>query len=223
MNAEVTPLQQPETVTELTADQPRVNGVFDVPAPGRVAGWAIDRSDPSAAVRVEIYREGVCVGSVKADRYRKDLEKGGIGTGRYGFAMDLDPPIVPGMNFTIEARAITDDGVTGPLRATGSALPLADPKTRLLEQTFMRLCDLSRKIDRVAARADVSKGQIDPEMLTSQLDRIELVQIRLEQAMAAREPLEIQGELQGLRLISKLALLVGLVALGTGLYSIFGG
>jgi hypothetical protein len=223
MNAEVTPLRPPATATEPSADQPRVNGVFDIPAPGRVAGWAIDRSDPSATVEVEIFREGVRVGSVKADRYRKDLENGGIGTGRYGFAMDLDPPLVPGMNFTIEARAITDDGVGGPLRATGSALSPADPETRLREQTFVRLCDLSRKLDRVAARADDPKGQIDPELLTSQLDRLELVQIRLEQAMAAREPLEIQNELQGLRLISKLALVVGLVALGTGLYSIFGG
>ena len=65
---------------------PRVYGVVDVVRPDRIAGWAIDRADSAAAVDVDIRREGRLVATVRADRPRRDLEKGGVGTGRYGFA-----------------------------------------------------------------------------------------------------------------------------------------
>ena len=48
--------------------------------------------------------------TVHADRHRRDLERGGVGTGRYGFVCELDPPLQPGFEFTVSATARTADG-----------------------------------------------------------------------------------------------------------------
>lgn len=219
MNAEVTPLRPPQP----PAEQARLNGVYDIPASGRVSGWAIDRSDPSAVVQVEVYREGTRIGTAQADRYRKDLEQGGIGTGRYGFTLDLDPPLAPGMNFTIEVRAVTDDGITGPLRATGSAASPEDPNTRVLERTFLRVAELSRQLDRVAFAPSSAPAPGNAVELEAAIERIELVQARLEMALASTEPPQSGSEARGLQALAKGAMLVALIALAVGLYSIFGG
>lgn len=219
MNADVTPLRPPQQQTE----QLRLNGVYDIPALGRVAGWAIDRADPSASVQVEVYREGKRIGTTQADRYRKDLEQGGIGTGRYGFTMDLDPPLGPGMAFTIEVRAVAQDGANGPLRATGSAVSPEDPATRILERTFMRVAELSERMDSVSATPVAVPDPPDTVALEAALERIELVQARLELTLASSDVPESGSEARGLQVIAKLSMLVGTVALAVGLYSIFGG
>ncbi len=100
----------PSGVDEATLG-PRLYGVIDVIKPDRIAGWAIDRSDSQAALMIDIAREGVPVGTVRADRSRKDLERGGVGTGRYGFAFEMTPPLEPGFEFTVSATARAADGV----------------------------------------------------------------------------------------------------------------
>ncbi|RBO55164.1 hypothetical protein DSD19_00540 [Rhodovulum sp. BSW8] len=203
--------------------QPRVNGVYDLPAPGRIAGWAIDRADPSAAVAVEIYREGRLAAKTRADRHRPDLERGGIGTGRYGFSVELDPPVEPGLAFTLSVRAVTGDGTAGALRATGAALPSDDPDRRVLEVVFARVAALGTEIADLRGALARHDDPADLQDIARALDRIELVQARLELAAAGTDGAAAPDPLAGLRRMVVAALALGGTALALGLWSLFAG
>lgn len=160
------------------AAQPRVNGVVDVLRSNRIAGWAIDRADASATVRVEILREGRPWRSVMADRHRPDLEKGGIGTGRYGFGVEIDPPVEPGLEFTVQAIAFTADGQSAPLKPVGSAEQAVPPELRLLVRLMASVEDLKSGLQLPEAPNDA---------LIEIAQRLELAQARLEAAITAIE------------------------------------
>lgn len=190
----------------------RINGVIDVPRPGRVSGWAIDRSDPEAVVTVQIAREGRPLGEVRADAYRADLERGGIGTGRYGFSFDLDTPLEPGFEFTVTATAVADDGTSGELRRIGRAKLAEDPARRLAERLFEEVFRLRMAIGSGMRTAD---APFDDAMA-----RIEVVQARIEAALATSEPPQ-RSSTGGLVAAVGLSLLIGLASLGLGLWSLF--
>ncbi len=203
-----------DAATEDTDAHGRINGVVDVPRRGRVAGWAIDRSDPEAGVTVRITREGRVVGEVRADQHRPDLERGGIGTGRYGFALDLDPPLEPGLEFTVAASARADDGTTAELRRVGRVRLAEDPARRLAERSFEELWQLRGMVALQSPIADAS--------IRRELDRIELVQARLETALSSIEPPERPGN-RGLVAAVAFALAVATASLGLGIWSIVAG
>lgn len=204
------------------AVEARVNGVFDLPAPNRVAGWAIDRADPDASVEVEVYNGGVLLGRARADRYRADLERGGIGTGRYGYAIDIDPPIAPGMAFALSARALTGDGVSGALRATGAAAPSEDPQRALLERTFAETSALRAEVDKLRRSIETRREPADIAEIAAALERIEVVQARLDGVAATSEPPDDPSVGPGLRLAVGIALAMSALALVLGLWSVFG-
>lgn len=189
----------------------RINGVIDVPRPGRVSGWAIDRGDPDAAVTVRIAREGRLVGEVRADGYRPDLERGGIGTGRYGFALDLKEPLEPGFEFTVTAMARADDGTSGELRRIGRAKSAENPGQRLAERLFEEFVRLRIAIGRETRTANAP--------LCDVVERIEVVQARIEMALSTIEPPQRSGT-RGLVVAVTLSLLIGAASLGLGLWSI---
>ena len=193
----------------------RINGVIDVPRPGRVAGWAIDRADPDAAVTVTVLREGGVVAEVRADNHRPDRERGGIGTGRYGFALDLDPPLEPGFEFTVTAIARAGDGASGEVRPVGRARPSDDADRRLAERTFAELSQLRRTLRHLAPRQDRGAEMRALEVL----DRVEVVQARLEQAIAGVEPGQCPSRGRGMVFAVALALLTGAGSLALGLWS----
>jgi hypothetical protein len=56
-----------------------------------VVGWVWDRKRPNEPVLVDIYEDGKLLATVKADRMRKDLEKGGKGNGKHGFRYPAPP------------------------------------------------------------------------------------------------------------------------------------
>jgi hypothetical protein len=203
-----------DAAAEDTGAHGRINGVVDVPRPGRVAGWAIDRSDPEAGVTVRITREGRVVGEVRADQHRPDLERGGIGSGRYGFALDLDPPLETGFEFTVAASARADDGTTAELRRVGRAKPAEDPARRLAERSFEELWQLRGAVALQSPTADAS--------IRRELDRIELVQARLETALSSVEPPERPGN-RGLMAAVAFAVAVATASLGLGIWSIVAG
>lgn len=203
-----------------TPAESRVNGVYDMPSPGRISGWAIDRSDPDASVEVEVCREGALVCRVRADRHRPDLERGGLGTGRYGFSVDLDPPVPPEMVFTLSVRAVTADGASGPLRATGEAAPNDDPLLRLVERGFDQTAALRAE---VAALADALKARpapTDTAATTAILERIEVVQARLDGVAAGGEAPADPAVGPGLRLAIAAALAMSMVAVLLGVWSV---
>jgi hypothetical protein len=189
----------------------RINGVIDVPRPGRVAGWAIDRGDPDAAVTIRIEQEGRLVGEVRADAYRPDLERGGIGTGRYGFTFDLDPPVEPGFEFTITATARANDGMSGNLSPIGRAKTVDDANRRLSERVFNELVRLRTGLSRDTNSADTQ--------LCDTIGRIEVVQARLETAMSTFAPPQ-QAGMGGIMAAVALSLAIGLASLGLGLWSL---
>lgn len=199
----------------------RVNGVYDLPTPGRVSGWAIDRADPEAVVEVEVCREGKVLGRTRADRHRPDLERGGIGTGRYGFSVTLDPPIEPEMIFTLSVRGITADGTTGPLRATGEAAANDDPLLRLVERLFEQTASLRTEIAGLRRAVERGAAPVDTGETKAILERIEVVQARLDGAAATREAPSDPAVGPGLRIAVGAALVLSTLALFIGLWSVF--
>ena len=189
---------------------PRVYGVIDVLRASRIAGWAIDRADRAAAVSIEIRREGAVVATVRAERHRRDLERGGVGTGRYGFVCELHPPLQPGFEFTVSATARTADGAASELRRAGAGAgdDQASAERRLMERIFALV---SRVPTEAAERQD---------KLEAAIDRLDLVQARIEAALAAVEPPPAPA-VAGLRAIAGLAVAIALVSLGIGLVSMF--
>jgi hypothetical protein len=192
----------------------RLYGVIDSIRPTRIAGWAIDRGDAAADVEIDVLRDGRRIATVRADRMRRDLEANGLGTGRYGFACLLEPPLEPGFEFTISAMARSLDGETAELKRAGSAASADDPSRRLLESLHQQLRAMQRGTD--AARAE------ELARLETLLARIEVVQTRLEHALDATAPPN-GGLGAGAMALVALSLAAGLVSLGIGLFSLFAG
>ena len=59
-------------------------------APHVIEGWAQNIEHPEAPVCLDIYAGGRLIGQVLANRYREDLAKAGLGSGRHGFV--FTPP-----------------------------------------------------------------------------------------------------------------------------------
>ena len=192
---------------------PRIHGVVDAIHPDRVVGWAIDRADPAAHVEVRLEREGRAVATAPADRLRKDLAKGGVGTGLYGFALPLDPPLEAGMEFTVAVIARTRDGQETRLRAP--KLEAARPENRLLERVFAEIGEVRRAL----ASLDDRLAGTGPETLRA-LERVEVLQTRLEAAIAGIEPPAAASQ-AGLRMLAGAALGVAAVSLAIGVASLW--
>lgn len=201
---------------------PRLNGVIDVSRPGRVAGWAIDRSDASVAVDVEIFREGRLVATVRADRHREDLVKNGIGTGKYGFVAEIDPPVEPGMGFAVTAIARAADGTRGSLRSIGKAAPSSDAERRVSERIFEEVLALRADVARLRRDAQGAASPEDAasaERLREMLERIEVMQARIEETGRTTAKPDMAANQTGLRTIAVAAFLTALGSLALGIYS----
>lgn len=188
------------------ASGPRIYGVIEAVRGNRVAGWAIDRADSTAAVDIEVRREGKLVATVRADRLRRDLERGGVGSGRYGFACELDPPIQPGFEFTVTATARTADGATCELGRAGVKDAERPPELRLVERIF----------EIVSAPSEPPQA---PD-LEAAIERLEVVQARIEAALAAVDAPQ-PPSLTGLKAVAGVSLAVALVSLAIGLVSMW--
>jgi hypothetical protein len=190
----------------------RLYGVIDVIRSNRIAGWAIDRSDPRAALDIDILRDGQVIATVRADRQRRDLETSGLGTGRYGFSATIEPPIEPGFEFTIEARARAADGEAAELKRGGAAASAGDPVRRLLEGVHLRIRDLARAGE--VARLD------EATRLEDLVARVEVAQVRLERSL---DQVAAGGASagRGIRALVALSLALGLGSLGLGLVSLW--
>lgn len=215
---EVPPQADGDAGAALDANGPRIYGVIDAIRADRIAGWAIDRSDKAAALDIEILREGRPVQTVRADRHRADLEKGGIGTGNYGFRAEIVPPLEPGFEFTVTAVAFSPDGARGELKRVGAAVRAAEPDQRLLERIF---AEVTRTAP-APVSAPVALG-VEVERLSDAVTRIELIQARLEAAMESIDTPAPKAPDNGLRRLVALALLVAGVSLGVGVYSLLAG
>jgi hypothetical protein len=76
-----------------------LRGYVDLISPHRIAGWAQNSAHPEAPVCLDIYAGHRLIGRVLANRYREDLERAGLGSGRHSFS--FAPPA--GLSFTPES------------------------------------------------------------------------------------------------------------------------
>jgi hypothetical protein len=67
-----------------------LRGHVDAAGPRRIAGWAQNTEHPEAPVCLDIYAGDRLLGQILANRYREDLERAGLGSGRHGF--EFTPP-----------------------------------------------------------------------------------------------------------------------------------
>lgn len=200
------------TPREIKAEPPqqRVNGVVDVLRANRIAGWAIDRLDSAGSVTVEVFRDGHPYQSVTADRYRPDLERGGIGTGRYGFSVEIDPPVDAGLEFTVTAIARTDDGHSAPLKPTGAAEHPVRPELLLLHRLAASVEELKQ----------TQKQPASPHRAVEELaERLEMTQLRLEAALATVEKGQVPKREARLPRVAYIAGGLGLLSLAAGIGS----
>jgi hypothetical protein len=200
---------QPDTSPEPVS---RLYGVIDVLRPNRIAGWAIDRSDPRAALDIDILREGTPIATVRAERPRRDLEARGLGTGRYGFSAAIEPPIESGFEFTIEAVARAPDGERADLKRAGPAAAGEDPARRLLEAVYMRLGAVERA-------AEIGRAR-EVERVRDLLARLEVAQERLDRRLDEVAPFPGASG-RGLLALVALSLALGSGSLGLGLLSLW--
>jgi hypothetical protein len=79
--------------TNIQAAQPVYQGSVGKLVRGRLQGWvkAVNRDD--IRVEVELQLDGRVVQKTRADLYRPDVLRAGIGDGRYGFAFKIDDAI----------------------------------------------------------------------------------------------------------------------------------
>lgn len=189
---------------------PRLYGVIDVVSPNRIAGWAIDRTDDRAALLIDVTREGRPVATVRADRIRKDLERGNVGTGRYGFNCEITPPLEPGLEFTIAATARAADGATTELRRPGGG---AAPDRRLLERIFDGVSRL-----RQDAQGDAQAQGL--EALTAAALRLEVAQARIEAALSSLDAPAAPSH-AGLWRLLAVTLTIAIGSLALGVWSMF--
>ncbi|MFT3973995.1 MAG: hypothetical protein QM699_11260 [Amaricoccus sp.] len=132
------------------------------------------------------------------------LVKTGVGSGRYGFAADLDPPLEPGFEFTVVAVARAADGARLDLRRSGARDRA--PERRLVERLYEEVTALRMA---QAAPSDALMGLAE---------RLELVQARIEATLARVEPPGAAPS--GPNLILGLALATAGVSIALGILSL---
>ena len=95
----------------------RLRGYVDLISPTRIVGWAQNERHPEAPVCLDIIIDGECIDQVLANRYREDLDRAGLGSGKHSFCYFVRPdrPIGSGL---VEIRRSLDNA---PLPASKDA------------------------------------------------------------------------------------------------------
>lgn len=197
--------------------EPHLYGVVDVLRADRVAGWVIDRTDAARCATVEVRREGRLIGTVTANRPRKDLERQAVGTGAYGFAFAFDPPLEEGMEFTVSVAARSHDGVELPLSLAASAAKSVSAERKALGRILAELSGLRADLD--SLRQDMTLAENNRARFQ---ERLELVQLRLEERASAEAAPE-GGPSPWLAAVALAGAAVALGSLGVGLFSLWNG
>lgn len=100
----------------MTSNNEITMGFLDMVNKDCIAGWAWCANRPNDAINVHIYiyneENGKQYGpySLKADRYRNDLEKAGYGNGCHGFSRAINWNTLPVGKYRIMVYAIGDEG-----------------------------------------------------------------------------------------------------------------
>jgi glycosyltransferase involved in cell wall biosynthesis len=74
----------------------------------RISGWVRGGANPDQPTALQILDNGVVIARVLANRYRKDLEREGIGSGRHGFELRIPGGLSPLARHVIQVRREAD-------------------------------------------------------------------------------------------------------------------
>ena len=85
-----------------------IDGYVDLCTDAVIAGWAWNWALPKIHVDVEITVDGNAIASVKANQYREDLRKNGIGDGTYGFSYTFPSSVDPTRQ-RVSARVVDEE------------------------------------------------------------------------------------------------------------------
>jgi hypothetical protein len=89
-----------------------LRGFVDTTSANCISGWAQNTDHPEAPVCLDVFADGRLIGRVLANRYRDDLQRAGLGSGRHGF--EFTPP--PGLGFApgaVDVRRSLDGAALG--------------------------------------------------------------------------------------------------------------
>lgn len=167
-----------KTFSAEVSKEARLYGVIDVLRVDRVAGWVIDRTDPYQSAVVEVRCGDRLIGTIVANRLRKDLEQRAVGTGHYGFVYAFDPPLADGMESAVTAIAKSQDGVELPLQPAAGAARSISVERKMLGRLLSEVTDMRTDIG--ALRQEMASATASHAQL---LERLELVQLRIEGAL----------------------------------------
>jgi glycosyltransferase involved in cell wall biosynthesis len=101
----------------------RLGGWIDEADRGRIRGWARNPSFPDASVSLLVTADDRLLDRVIANFYRPDLERFGIGHGKFGFEVVFNPPLLSTRSWVIHVRSEFDglDVPGSPIRIPASA------------------------------------------------------------------------------------------------------
>jgi hypothetical protein len=103
-----------------------LRGYIDAVGESYVKGWAQNAEHPEAPVCLDIYAGGRLIGRTLANRYREDLAKANLGSGRHGFVF-RSPAGVTFAPGTAEVRRSHDGQALGYSKGPGPASPERHP------------------------------------------------------------------------------------------------
>jgi hypothetical protein len=86
----------------------RLTGNLEQADHSQVTGWVRDEAAPDAPVRLHILAGETLLGEVLANRFRGDLLRAGIGSGRHGFSFGMPDGLSPHSGYTIHVRRAVD-------------------------------------------------------------------------------------------------------------------
>ena len=85
-----------------------LKGYLDLVDLHRVAGWAQDDAQPDMPVSLLVTDNDQLIGRILANRYRRDLEEAGVGSGRHSFEFQFAKSLAPFEQHVIRVRRESD-------------------------------------------------------------------------------------------------------------------
>ncbi|KQS30684.1 hypothetical protein [Dyadobacter sp. Leaf189] len=79
-------------------------GTFEGSDCYKISGWVRDKNNTNTALKVEIMDGNTILSTVVAEKYRADLKSKGLGTGNYGFSIDVPPSLKDGASHSLTVR-----------------------------------------------------------------------------------------------------------------------
>ena len=97
-------------------------GSIDEVSRSGVRGWVRDPSFPDAPVALLVTADDQLLERVVANRHRPDVERAGFGSGRFGFSVVFNPPLLPSRSWLVRiCSEVTGEDIPGsPVRLSAA-------------------------------------------------------------------------------------------------------